>query len=369
MKQFYEVILSLGKPLQIGLIICSLLEAGGAIYNWKKEKNIISIVLALVAVLTFVFSAMLYMSDSVATVPDLVDGTYQDAQYKSDNLGFKIEIISGHGQYVKSQSLPSGETFPKGSIIQIELEEYRSSSAAIEKFEREVNADYTDVICQLCETDIKFFDDNLAQVGCLGPDISEVKIIDAYLACKDYGVRYVDYDYDYASGIIKFKHVAKANDVEYALIIKAEGYEDAEFYIDLSFYDIAYMPLDDPQRLHLVAEGRKFEMASTLFFVDENKEFLPWFEFGVQWSTDSTKNGIPVWYYYNANVFGRAPDLFYIYDDYCIRISYHTHDGFLYELEGDLILQKLVNEDSTDYYIMINSDGTMTVFNSAEFWN
>lgn len=361
----HEIMSSIAAPAHICLLILGVINIGIATYDFSKKNKVKGTILISVALLTFACNAVLYLNDIITTIPNLISGTYQEAEYKSGDLGLNIEVISGHGQYVKSQSPLPGESCKKGDTVKLELEEYRSSIEATAAFEAAVGGEYIDIVGQLQETEIKLFDDNLIQTGYFGCDISNVNIVDAYLACEEHGVRYVDYEY--ANGVISFNHVAK--NAEYVLVIKAEGYKDAKFDIDPSWQDVAYMPLDVPYYLALVPEGRSFEMGSTLFFVNENKEFLPGFEFMIEWSSNPLDDGLPTLYAYYTNVAGRVPFLFYVYGDYSIKVSYSSSEGYLFELEDEIIIGKASAGNTLDYYVMVNNDGTMTVLNSSEFWN
>lgn len=358
----YEIMSSFVAPAQICLLFLGVVEIGVAIYDFSKESKVKGAIFLLLALLTFISDAIIYIHESMTAVPNLINNTYQEAEYKTGDLGLEILVTGGHGQYIKSQRPLPGESCRKGTTIQLELEEYRSSENAIADFVAAVGEEYIDINGQFSETEIELFVDNLTQIGCFGRDISNVKIVDAYLACKEYGVRYVDYEY--VNGVISFKHVAK--NAEYELVIKVAGYKDAKFGINPSWKDVAYEPLDVPYNFALVPEGRSFEMGSTLFFVNENKEFLPGFAFMIEWSSNPlSEDGFPVRYSYYTDVSGRTPFLFYVYDNYSIKVFPDNNSS----LNKEIIIGKASNEDTLDYYIMINDDGTMTVLNSSEFWN
>lgn len=361
-----KIMISMENPAHICILFLGIVDIIMAINKFYKKRKTEGIVLVLIALITFACDAVIYVNDSVSIVPDLVACTYQEAEYKAGDLGLSIEVIDGHGQYVKSQNLTPGEPCQKGDVIQLELEEYRSSKEAIATFEEEVGGEYTDIVCQLRETEIKLLDDNLTVLEQFGYNLSSVHIIEAYLACEKHGIRYVDYEYE--NGVIIFKHVPI--NAEYVFVIKAEGYEEEKYYMEPSKRKLLPDLSDYTYYITLDPEGRSFEMGSTIFFVNENKEFLPGFEFSIEWLTGQVMNdGLPDYRAYNADASGRVPFLCYVYDDYRIRVSYTSHEGYHFELENEIVLGKASNEDTLDYYIMVNSDGTMNVLNSVEFWN
>lgn len=361
-----EILYKNNSFIRLGLCILCLAEAIIAIValtSNKQERTKKNIALTIVAIITFLFSGLLVWSDNLAQVPNLFEDTLEISRIRIENANLEVGSISGKGAVVIEQSIPMGTIIPKGTKIDLTTGDYRSSNTAIKEFEDSVGTGRRDFIGQFYRSEIELLSDNLDVQGCFGTKIDNINIRELYLANEEYKVCYMNYELD--GGMIIFRDIPSS--VEYKLVVHADGYKDAEFYIDLSWYDKAFLPLDEPMSLNLTKNNDVFEMASTIILVnDDLKNFLAWTDISVRW-TNEDYFGSDIWYSYKTNSDGRFPYLVYIHDDYEIEVQVHDKDG--YSIRSTLLLKKAFYENATDYYVQVKNDGSICIMTTEEYWN